>query len=55
MAKTDGIEELYEKCRALISALSYDGFSEADRSALLWILTDEFEMLGNAIGTTQNR
>ena len=55
MEVNDLIEEHYEKCRALISALSYDGFSTADRSAMMWILTDEFEMLGKAIGTVQKK
>ena len=48
-------EEYYEKCRALISVLSFNGFSDEDRSALLWILTDMFEKLGDVIGTTQKR
>lgn len=51
----DHIEEYYEKCRALISALSFNGFSDADRSALLWILTDEFEKLGEVIGTVPQK
>ncbi len=49
------VEEYYEKCRALISVLSYDGFDEADRSAILWVLTDCFEQLGEVIGTVQNK
>ena len=49
------IEELYEKCRALISVVSYPGLDESDRSALLWILTDNFELLGRAIGASQRK
>jgi hypothetical protein len=48
-------EEYYEKCRALISVLSYDGFSGDDKSTLLWILTDLFEKLGDTIGTTPKK
>ena len=55
MSNNERIEEHYEKCRALISALSFDGFCSADRSALMWVLTDEFERLGEVIGTVQKK
>ncbi|MBR1456217.1 MAG: hypothetical protein IJ594_03530 [Oscillospiraceae bacterium] len=46
-------EEYYEKCRALISVLLMDGLGEADKLALIWVLSDMFENLGQAIGTAQ--
>lgn len=48
-------EEYYEKCRALISVLSYSRFNEADRSALMWLLTDTFERLGEVINTVPRK
>lgn len=48
-------EEYYEKCRALISVLSYDEISDSDKSALLWVLMDCFESLGIVIGTVRNK
>ena len=49
------IEELYEKCRALISVISYPGLDENDRSSLIWTLTDIFELLGRAIGVNRRK
>ena len=44
------VEEYYEKCRALLSVLNRDDLSESDRDAMLWILSDNFEALGNLMG-----
>jgi len=48
------IEEQYEKCRALISVLAYD-FDDADRDAIISILSDCFKSLGDSIGVTPKK
>ena len=49
------MEEVYEKCRALISVLTEPVMKTCDRDALLWILGEEFERLGEIIGTVQKK
>ena len=45
--------EYYEKCRVLIKALDCNEMDEADKDALLWMLEEKFEMLGEMIRTIE--
>ena len=52
---SDRLEELYEKCRALIEVILEERIDEDDRFALVWILSDYFKELGKVIGTVSKK
>lgn len=42
-------ETYYERCRALVHVVGMDGITEEDRMALIAVLEDEFEKLGDSL------
>ena len=48
-------EKCYEKCRALIAVMNYYDVASGDRAALLGLLKEEYERLGEFIKEIHKR